>query len=78
MGTLIVGEVSYKGIVTLPAGSRSVVVTHGIGSTPYIVTAEPNQWVGDVWIDNIDATSFTIHTSASVDSDTIFRWKATM
>lgn len=77
--TNIVGGVTvgvYAGTTTLTAGNRSVTVAHGIGSEPTSVVVMPNKWIGNVWVDNINATNFTIHTSASVDEDVTFTWMA--
>ncbi len=65
-----------RGTIILPGGNTSVIVTHGYGGTPIFVVAVPNQNIGNVWITNITNTTFTINTSASSGSDTIFCWLA--
>jgi len=64
----------HVGVAVLPAGNTSVVVTHRYSGTPTFVIAIPNQNIGNVWITDIGATTFTINTSASTGTDTTLYW----
>ena len=64
------------GTIVLPAGDKQVLVTHGYSGTPTFALAIPSQNIGNVWITSIGATTFTINTSASTDTDTTFYWLA--
>lgn len=50
-----------KAAVSVASGPTSLVVNHGLVSTPNYWNATPSANVGNWWIDTIDAASFTIH-----------------
>jgi len=65
-----------SGTATISAGSTSVTVNHGLAGTPTIVTVTPSEDIGDVWVDSVTSTSFTIHCEAAPSSDVIVYWYA--
>jgi len=68
-----------SGTATIPAFSSQVVVTHFLLVTPVFVLVTPTSNLGNLtyYVNQIDATTFIIHTSASVGSSPInFSWVA--
>ena len=65
-----------SGTATIPAGSTSVTVNHGLAGTPTIVTVTPSADIGDVWVDSVTSTSFTIHCETAPSSDVTVYWYA--
>lgn len=67
-----------EGTCTIPAGSESVVVTHGYGSAPTSVTIQQqddlggrNWYIPDA---DINATTFTLHVTGIDFVSHVFRW----
>jgi hypothetical protein len=63
----IPGLSQYKGTATIPSGSNSIAVTHGLPYTPtaqeitFNLTAQPTADIGDTWLSAIGASTFTIN-----------------
>jgi hypothetical protein len=64
------------GAATIPAGSASVTVNHGLAAAPTKVVATPTANLGAVWITNITSTSFTINCSTAPAAATVVYWYA--
>jgi parallel beta-helix repeat protein len=65
------------GQATIPAGATSVVVNHGLICTPTKLFITPlAQPPGQLWVSNINNTSFTINTSSPPTSDLPISWYA--
>ena len=80
-GTLICESVKFfvtenSGTATITSGSTSVTVNHGLAGTPTIVTVTPSADLGDVWVDSITSTQFTIHCDSAPSSATTVYWYA--
>jgi hypothetical protein len=67
---------SATGTATIPAGSTSVTVNHGLLAAPSRVLVTPTANVGAVWVESITSTSFTIRCSAAPPADTAVYWYA--
>jgi len=66
-----------SGTATIPAGSTSVTVNHGLASKPGKVLVTPLSDPGAYWyVVNITDTSFDIVLSAAPTSDVTFAWQA--
>jgi len=65
-----------SGSATITSGSTSVTVNHGLAGTPTLVTVTPSADIGDVWVDSITSTQFTIHCDSAPSSDTTVYWYA--
>jgi hypothetical protein len=64
------------GTATMLSGGTSVVVTHGLGTTPACVTPTAQGNIGSTWVTAIGATTFTINCSAAPGSNTVVLWDA--
>lgn len=74
-----------SGTATILSGNTSIVVTHGLTGTPTIddinvVMAEnPTNDPGNIWIDTITATQFTINCRTDPGASNLdFGWNATV
>jgi len=67
---------SAAGAATIPAGSTSVTVNHGLLAAPSKVLVTPTANIGAVWVESITSTSFTIRCSTAPPADTIVYWYA--
>jgi hypothetical protein len=67
---------SASGAATIPAGSTSVTVNHGLLAAPSKVLVTPTANVGAVWVESITSTSFTIRCSTAPSADTTVYWYA--
>jgi len=65
-----------SGSATITSGSTSVTVNHGLAGTPTTITVTPAGNIGNVWVDSITSTSFTIHCETAPSSDTTVYWYA--
>jgi hypothetical protein len=65
-----------SGAATIPAGSTSVTVSHGLAAAPTKVLVTPAGNLGAVWVSNITSTSFTINCSTAPPSNTTVYWYA--
>jgi hypothetical protein len=68
-----------SGTATMLINTGSIVVSHGLATTPTRVqiTATSNPGIADsFWADTYGATQFTIHATTNVTSATTFDWKA--
>jgi len=78
--TEIRNNAGYKtensGTATIPSGQTSVTVNHGLAGAPTIVTVTPSADIGDVWVDSVTSTSFTIHCETAPSSDVTVYWYA--
>jgi len=72
------GYLSYnRGTATIPAGSTSVTVNHGLADTPSKVLVTPIGDPGDrFWVANITSTSFDIVVATAPAADIRFYWQA--
>ncbi|MEN6293606.1 MAG: hypothetical protein ABFD07_16525 [Methanobacterium sp.] len=64
------------GTATITASGTSVVVNHGLATTPTNVIVTPRGNLGSVWADTFTLTQFTIHCSSAPASDTVVGWSA--
>jgi hypothetical protein len=67
---------SATGAATIPAGSTSVTVTHGLLAAPSRVLVTPTANIGAVWVESITSTSFTIRCSTAPATSTTVYWYA--
>lgn len=72
-----------NGTATIPSGSTSVVVTHGLSTTPnpqdlhVVPTNNPTNDPGNIWLSAVGATTFTINVRANPGAGgATFSWKA--
>jgi parallel beta-helix repeat protein len=65
-----------EGNATINASSTSVVVTHGMNSTPTIIQCTAQGNIGNVWVSNPTLTQFTINCATAPVSNTIVSWEA--
>jgi len=66
-----------SGVATLPAGSTSVTVAHGLVTTPKVVKVTPRDTaVGACAVTARDATNFTIEVSTAPTVDVEIDWEA--
>jgi len=65
-----------SGTATITSGSSSVTVNHELAGTPTVVTVTPSADIGDVWVDTLTSTQFTIHCDSAPGSDTTVYWYA--
>lgn len=70
-----------SGTATVTSAATSVVVTHGLGITPnaqdisLILTNQPTNAVGNIWISAVGSTTFQINVAAAPGTNTaIFGW----
>jgi parallel beta-helix repeat protein len=54
-----------RGTITIPAGSTSVLVDHGLVTTPTRVLLTPRANVGAIWATSLNATQFTVSCSVA-------------
>lgn len=69
-----------SGQATVPSGSTSVVVDHGLADTPARVLLTARAW-GDAakaWVSDLTSTQFTINVDADPGADIDFDWRATI
>lgn len=79
------GGIVNFGTATIPSGSTSIAVTHGLDYTPnaqdinVVPTNNPTVDPGNVWISTITSTQFTINCRTNPSTTgAIFSWKATL
>jgi len=66
-----------SGVATIPSGSTSVTVSHGLASAPSKVLVTPlGQPPGKIWVQNITNTSFDIITDTAPTADLRVAWYA--
>jgi len=66
-----------SGTATIPAGSTSVTVSHGLATTPTKVLVTPIGDPGDrFWVANVTSTSFDIVVATAPAADIDFYWQA--
>jgi len=66
-----------SGVATIPNGSSSVVVDHGLAAAPSVVKLTgTHSEVKDCWVTNPTSTQFTINASAAVTADRDVYWQA--
>jgi len=66
-----------SGVAIIPANSTSVVVSHGLATTPSKIYITPlRQPPGKLWVQNITSTSFEIATDTAPTSDLPVAWYA--
>ena len=70
------GLAKNAGTATIPAGSTSATVNHGLLKAPSKVLVTPAANLGAVWVSNITSTQFTINCSTAPSSDTVVYWYA--
>ena len=76
LGDIVGGSVN-KGTATIPNGSSSVVVNHGLHSAPSVVKLTgTHSEVKDCWVTNVTDTQFTINAPAAVTADRDVYWQA--
>lgn len=74
--------VKNRGVGTIAGGSRTCTVTHGLSFAPnagdinITLSTVPSNSMGQIYIDNITATSFRVVTETAVAYDVPFSWKA--
>jgi len=74
-GSLIIQR--NRGTATIPNGSSSVVVNHGLAGTPSVVKLTgTHSEVKDCWVTNVTSTQFTINAPAAVSADRDVYWQA--
>jgi hypothetical protein len=64
------------GTASIAASGTSVVVNHNLGLSPTMINVTPQGNVGNVWVDTITSTQFTIHCSTAPASATVVSWHA--
>ncbi|GBQ84030.1 hypothetical protein AA13595_1305 [Gluconacetobacter johannae DSM 13595] len=72
---------SSAGAATIPAGSYTVTVNHGLSAPPAYVVGSPVTQLSSgttYWVDTTTEDSFVLHISGAQTSDTIFNWNARM
>jgi len=80
----VAGFISFQsGSFVLPSASTSVVVNHGLGSTPGIggiIPVANTTWATSAkyWIDTITSTQFTFNVNAAPGSDTAWGYQASL
>ena len=68
-----------SGVATIPAGSTSVTVSHGLASAPKNVKVTPIGDPGDRWwVANVGDMSFDIVVASAPTADISFYWEAEM
>ncbi len=72
-----------RGTGSMLSGSTSDVITHGLSSTPsaedinIVFTENPTVDPGNIWIDNITSTQFTVNCRTNPGGSNLdFSWKA--
>jgi len=66
-----------SGLATIPNGSSSVVVNHGLAAAPSVVKLTgTHSEVKDCWVTNPTSTQFTINAPAAVSADRDVYWQA--
>jgi len=66
-----------KGTATIPNGSSSVVVDHGLAAAPSVVKLTgTHSEVKDCWVTNVTSTQFTINAPAAVSANRNVYWQA--
>lgn len=66
-----------SGSATVAAAATSIVVSHGLATTPTRVVATPTANPGSVWwIDTYTATQFTLHLASAPTGPVTFDWRA--
>lgn len=71
-------KTSKDGTASIASGTTSIVVAHGLGTTPTGVQATPRGNVGNVWISSVGATNFTINCSAAPGANTTVTWNVSI
>jgi len=65
------------GVATIPNGSSSVVVDHGLVKAPSVVKLTgTHSEVANCWVTNVTSTQFTINAPAAVSADRDVYWQA--
>lgn len=67
---------SKGGSVTIPAGNTSLVVTHTLSGTPFVVVSPNVKLTSSAWVSNKTSTTFTINLSAAELAAVGFDWVA--
>jgi hypothetical protein len=71
-----------SGTATVPAGSGSATVAHGLNFTPALsdlsVMPNVNSSGSFWWVDNVTSTTFRINMNSAPASNTPFSWNATI
>jgi len=66
-----------SGVATIPNGSSSVVVNHGLAAAPSVVKLTgTHSEVANCWVTNVTSTQFTINAPAAVTADRDVYWQA--
>ena len=65
---------SNRGEATLLATATTVTITHGLVHQPRIVLCNPALDVGDIFITNVNCTTFTFNCDAAPAADTAIYW----
>jgi len=64
-----------RGVATIPNGSSSVVVDHGLYTTPqHVMLTGTHSEVKDCWVTNVTSTQFTINAPAAVSANRNVYW----
>ena len=79
--TMVRRNVGYatesSGVAVIPAGSTRVTVSHGLVSTPAKILVTPlGAPLGNLWVENVTATSFDIVTDVAPIADLRVAWYA--
>ena len=78
-GTILGTEDITGNTATITAETTSVVVTHGLSTTPTIVSVIPIDEYGiGCYVTSIGATEFTINLQGPQPSDAQFKWGCTV
>jgi len=79
IGHIVRNNVGYvtenSGTATIPEGSTSVIVNHGLADTPSIVTITPNKDTR-FWVTDKTSSQFTINIPSSITGGVSFDWYA--
>lgn len=68
-----------SGTATIASGTTSIVVNHGLYTTPPYVQVTPMSGLGSAakwWVDTVTATQLTIHTDVNPAANVTFAWHA--
>ena len=71
----LIGNSSFRGSVTMPAGEGSVRMETSWDAVPVTINVTPT-WNTNVWIEDLDKTGFTINISQAPASDSKLFWLA--
>lgn len=65
-----------EGTASIAASGTTVVVNHGLSTTPTNIVITPQGNLGNVWVSSITSTQFTINCSVAPASATTVSWQA--